>query len=188
MPLTQIQKTAEADFHKAATHLSSELAGVRTGRASTGLVEFIKVEAYGAESDIKSLAMIHAQDATTLLIKPFDQGTIQAIIKGIEKAGLGLRPMSDGKAIRISLPALSGDRRKDLITSVKKMGEEGKVRLRNIRRDANKHIDTAGKDKKLAIPEDVTKKAGEKLQDMLKKFEADADKMIAAKVKEIETV
>ena len=188
MPLTKIQKDAEAAMQKAFNHLSSELAGVRTGRASPGLVEFVKVEAYGAESDIKSLAMIHAEGATALLIKPFDQGTIQAIIRGIEKSGLGLRPMSDGKSIRISLPALSGDRRKDLITSVKKMGEEGKVTMRNARRDANKHIDTAGKDKTLAISEDVVKKASEKMQDLLKKYEADADKAIAAKVKEIETV
>jgi len=188
MPLTKFQKDAEAAMQKAFNHLSSELAGVRTGRASPGLVEFVKVEAYGAESDIKSLAMIHAEGATTLLIKPFDQGTIQAIIRGIEKSGLGLRPMSDGKSIRISLPAPSGDRRKELITSVKKMGEEGKVTMRNARRDANKHIDTAGKDKKQAIPEDAVKKASDKIQDMLKKYEADADKAIAAKVKEIETV
>lgn len=188
MPLAQFQKDAEAAMQKAFNRLSSELAGVRTGRASPGLVEYVKVEAYGSETDIKSLAMIHAEGATTLLIKPFDQGTIQAIIKGIEKAGLGLNPMSDGKSIRISLPALSGDRRKDLIASVKKMGEEGKVAMRNARRDANKHIDAAGKDKKLAISEDVVKKAGDKVQDLLKKYEADADKAIAAKIKEIETV
>ncbi len=188
MPLAKFQSDAEVAMNKALSRLSSELAGVRTGRASPGLVEYVKVEAYGAESDIKSLAMIHVEGATALLIKPFDQGTIQAIIKGIEKAGLGLNPMSDGKTIRISLPSLSGDRRKDLITSVKKMGEETKVTMRNGRRDANKGIETAGKDKKLAIPEDMVKKASEKVQELLKKFEADADKAVAAKIKEIETV
>lgn len=188
MPLAKFQADAEAAMKKGIDHLKKELDGIRTGRASPGLVEFVKVEAYGAESDIKSLAMVHADGATGLVIKPFDQGTIQAIIKGIEKANIGLRPMSDGKQIRISLPALSGDRRKELAASVKKMAEEAKVTMRNGRRDANKGIETAGKDKKLAIPEDAVKKATDKVQDLLKKYEAEADKLVVAKTKEIETV
>lgn len=181
-------KSAEEGMKKALDYLNSELKGIRTGRASPGLIEFVKVEAYGSESELRSIAMINAQDATNLMVKPYDAGTIQAIVKAIDKANLGVRAMSDGKQIRVSLPPLSGDRRKELVANVKKMSEDAKVKMRNARRDGNKAIETDGKDKKLAIPEDQVKKATDKVQDLLKKYEGEADKAVAAKTKELETV
>ncbi len=188
MDLSKIQKEATAQMIKALDYLKSELKGVRTGRATPSLIEFVKVEAYGSESELRSLAMVQAPEPTQLLVKPFDPGTINDIIKGIEKAGLGLNPMSDGKSLRISIPALSGDRRKDLISSCKAMGEQAKVAIRNSRRDANKHIDQAEKNKALGLSEDQIKSAKDAVQDLLKKHEAEVDKLIAEKTKQIEEV
>ena len=188
MDLKTIQNDATAQMIKALDYLKSELKGVRTGRAAPSLIEFVKVEAYGSESDLRSLAMVQAPEPSQLLVKPFDPGTVQDIIKGIEKAGLGLNPMADGKTIRINIPALSGDRRKQLIASVKAMGEQAKVTIRNARRDANKHIDQAEKDKSLGLSEDQIKSAKDDVQNLLKKHEAEVDTLVTDKTKQIEEV
>jgi len=186
MALNTIQNDATAQMQKAVDYLKSELKGVRTGRASPSLIEFVKIEAYGTESELRSLAMIQAPEPTQLLVKPFDPGTIQEIVKGIEKAGLGLNPQPDGKTIRISIPALSGDRRKDLIASCKSMGEQAKVTIRNARRDANKAIDQAEKDKSLGLSEDQIKSAKDDVQELLKLHEAEVEQLVVAKTKQIE--
>src|SRR5215510_821409 len=124
---------------KALEHLKKELRGIRTGRASPSLVEFVKVDYYGSQTDLKSLAAISVPEPTQLLVKPFDAGSIGEIKKAIESAGLGLNPMSEGKQLRINVPALSGERRQQLTAKVKKMGEDQKVAIRNARRDGNKH-------------------------------------------------
>jgi ribosome recycling factor len=188
MDLNTIEKEASAQMIKAVDYLKSELKGVRTGRATPALIEFVKVEAYGSETDLRSLAMVQAPEPTQLLVKPFDPGTVQDIIKGIEKAGLGLNPQADGKTVRVSIPALSGDRRKELIASCKAMGEQAKVTIRNARRDANKHIDQAEKDKSLGLSEDQVKSAKDDVQELLKKHEAEVDKLITDKTKQIEEV
>lgn len=179
---------AQETMIKSEEYLANELKGIRSGRASTALVEFVKVESYGSMSDLRSLASISIPEPGQILIKPFDPSQLQAIIKGIQAAGLGLNPQGEGKAVRVAVPPLSGDRRKQLIASVKQMGEQSKVALRNARRDANKHIDAAGKDKSLALSEDTVKEAKEDVQKLLKKYEDVLDTKIAAKSKELEQV
>jgi ribosome recycling factor len=171
---------------KALEHLKKELRGIRTGRASPSIVEFVKVDYYGSQSDLKSLASISVPEPTQLLIKPFDAGSVAEIKKAIEAAGLGLNPMPEGKQLRINLPPLSGDRRKQLVGHCKKMAEEAKVQLRNARRDGNKHADglKAGNH----IPEDELEQLKNEVQELLKKYEGEADKLTADKSKEIETV
>ena len=188
MDLNSIEKDAATTMAKSVDYLKSELKGVRTGRATPSLVEFVKVEAYGTESELRSLAMVQAPEPTQLLVKPFDPGTVQDIIKGIEKAGLGLNPQADGKQVRVSIPALSGDRRKELVASVKQMGEQAKIAVRNARRDANKHIDQLGKDKDAHVSEDDVKSAKDDVQDLLKKHEKQIDDLVAEKSKQIEEV
>ena len=177
----------EDHLQKAMEHLKKELRGVRTGRASPTIVESVRVEYYGSQSDLKSLASITCPEPTQILIKPFDAGSVQDIKKAIESSGLGLNPMPEGKQLRINIPALSGDRRKQLVAHCKKLGDDTKVSMRNIRRDANKHADQL-KAGAHAIPEDELETLKTEIQDMLKKFETEADNSVGAKVKEVETV
>lgn len=180
-----ILKQAQETMTKSMEHLKKELKGVRTGRASPSIIEFVKVEYYGSSQDLKSLASISVPEPTQLLIKPFDVGAIGEIKKAIESSGLGLNPISDGKQVRINLPALTGDRRKQLVAHCKKVAEEAKVVLRNARRDANKHADGL---KGSGVPEDELETLKTEIQDLLKKHEAEADTLTAAKQKEIETL
>jgi ribosome recycling factor len=179
---------AEESMEKAVDYARSEMKGIRTGRAQPSMLEMVKVECYGAESELRSVALISAPEPTQLLVKPFDPSTANEIAKSLEKAGLGFNPMVDNKQIRINLPALSGDRRKQLAASVKQMGEEAKIKIRNARRDANKSIDTAGKDKSLGLSEDDVASTKDEVQDLLKKYEATVETMVVEKTTEIEEV
>lgn len=180
-----ILKDAKTSMDKATDYLRNELKGIRTGRASTALVDFIKVNYYGSMSDLKSLAAISVPEPTQILIKPFDAGSVGEIKKAIESANLGLNPISEGKQLRVSVPALSGDRRKQLVSQVKKLGEDAKVAVRNVRRDANKHTDLLAKDKTAHIPEDEIKTLKDEVQDLLKKHETAIDQAVEAKSKEV---
>ncbi|MBL8757453.1 MAG: ribosome recycling factor [Phycisphaerae bacterium] len=177
----------EEHMTKAMEHLRKELRGIRTGRASPALVEFVKVEYYGSQSDLKSLASISVPEPTQILIKPFDAGAVAEIKKAIETSGLGLNPMPEGKQIRINIPPLSGDRRKQLVAHCKKLAEETKVQLRNARRDGNKHADGL-KSGANHIPEDELEQLKNEIQELLKKFEGETDKLVADKSKEVETL
>jgi ribosome recycling factor len=188
MDIDEILLTAEEQMEKAVNYLKNELRGVRTGRASTGLVEFVKVDVYGSPTDLRSVALITVPEPTQILVKPFDPSTLQAIVKGLQAAGLGLNPVAEGKQIRLNLPALSGENRQKLIGSVKAMGEQAKIAIRNTRRDANKSIDTAAKDKSLALSEDVIEDAKNDIQELVKKYEQQADDLLAAKTKEIQEI
>ena len=188
MDLDTIQLEAEEAMDKAVDYAKSEMRGIRTGRAQPSMVEFVKVECYGAETDLRSVALISAPEPTQLLIKPFDPSTANEIAKGIERAGLGFNPIVDNKQIRLNIPSLSGDRRKQLIGSVKQMGEQAKVTIRNARRDANKQIDAAGKDKSQGLSEDQVAQAKDEVQELLKKYESTVDTMVDDKTKEIEEV
>ncbi len=188
MELDEVLLTTEEGMEKAVNYLKNELKGIRTGRASTALVDFIKVDYYGSQSDLRSIALVSIPEATQLLIKPFDPGSTQAIVKAIQTSGLGLNPMTEGKQIRLSLPPLSGERRQQLMGSVKSMGEQAKVTLRNARRDGNKALDTLKKDKSQHVSEDEIEKAEQEIQDLLKKYETELDKLVAAKQKEIQEV
>lgn len=188
MDIDEILLTTEEAMEKAVTYLKHEMRGVRTGRASTALVEFIKVDYYGSMSDLRQLALISVPEPTQLLIKPFDPSSLQAVIKAIQSSGLGLNPISEGKQIRLALPALSGERRQQLASSIKHMGEQAKVTIRNARRDGNKHIDQAAKDKSLAVSEDAIEKAKEDVQELVKKYEHQVEELITAKSKEIQEI
>lgn len=173
-------------MEKAVDYLKQELRGVRTGRASPALVEFLKVEAYGSFTDLKALAGISVPEPTQLLIKPFDASIISAIKSAIEKSGLGINPMVEGKQIRLQLPPMSQERRQKDAARVKKMGEEAKIVIRNARRDANKHADAL----KAAstVPEDDVKTLKEEIQALLEKYEGELDKRVEEKSKEILTL
>ena len=188
MELDETLVECEDAMEKAVNYLKHELQGIRTGRASTSLVEYVKVDYYGSQTDLRQLAMVSVQDATQLIIKPFDPGSLQAIIKGIQQSGLGLNPVAEGKQIRISVPPLSGERRKELITKVKELGEQAKVTIRNARRDANKHIDAAGKDKQQHLSEDDVSGAKDEVQELTKKHESQVDELVERKTKEIQEV
>jgi ribosome recycling factor len=178
----------EDSMTKALEYLKQELRGIRTGRATTALVEFVKVDYYGSMTDLKSIASISVPEPSQLLIKPFDATAIAAIKQAIEAAGLGLNPMVEAKQIRLNVPALSSDRRQQLVTKVRKMGEEQKVAIRNTRRDANKHAEALSKQAGAHYPEDEIEKLKEEIQGLLKKFEDEIDKRVEEKAKEVSTV
>ena len=188
MDIDESLLTCEESMDKAVDYLKGELRGVRTGRASTALVEYIKVDYYGAMTELRQLALISVPEPTQILIKPFDASSAKEIGKAIEASGLGLNPMVEAKQVRLNLPALSGERRNQLIGSVKHMGEQAKVTVRNARRDANKHIDQASKDKAQHLSEDAVEQAKDDVQKLTKKYESQVDDQIAAKVKEIQEV
>jgi ribosome recycling factor len=180
--------SAEESMEKAVDYLKQELRGVRTGRASPALVEFLKVEAYGSQTDLKGLASISVPEPTQLLIKPFDATIISAIKSAIEKSGLGMNPMVEGKQIRLQLPPMSQERRQKDAARIKKMGEEAKIVIRNARRDANKHSDALGKSAASNVPEDEIKTLKEEIQSLLEKYEAEVDKRVDEKTKEVLTL
>src|SRR5690606_37412963 len=141
-----------------------------------------------ATSDLRQLAMVSVPEPTQIAIKPYDPSTVQAIIKGLQNAGLGLNPVADGKVVRVTLPALTADRRVQLAGNVKQMGEQAKVAVRNARRDANKEVDAAAKDKSNHLPEDEAKRVKDQIQDLLKRYESQIDELVAAKTAEIQSL
>lgn len=186
-PDTILLETEEA-MTKALDYLKHELRGVRTGRASPALVEFLKVDYYGSETELKAIASVSVPEPAQLLIKPFDQGAIGAIKQAIEKAGLGINPISEGKQIRLVIPPMSADRRTKDSARVRKMGEEAKVVIRNLRRDANKHADGLKNQPGAHFPEDEIETLKEEIQSLLKKYEDEVDARVEEKAKEIMTI
>ncbi len=186
-PDTILLETEEA-MEKATDYLKKEFRGLRTGRASTALVEFIKVDYYGSMTDLKSIAAINIPEPAQLLIKPFDVGAMAAIRHAIEASGLNLNPIGEGKQIRLVLPPLSADRRAQLVNHCKKLAEEARVTLRNARRDGNKHAETLAKAPGAHYPEDEIETLKEEIQGLLKKYEETVDKMVEEKSKEITTI
>lgn len=176
---------AEDAMDKGVEYLKQELRGVRSGRASTALIEYLKVEYYGANTELKALASISVPEPTQLLIKPFDQGAVGDIRRAIEAANLGLSPVVEDKSIRINVPTLTSERRQQLVARCKKVGEEAKVVLRNARRDANKHADALAKDSSAHVSEDQVADLKDQIQEMLKKHEAEVDRRVADKSKEV---
>ena len=156
---------------------------IRTGRANTSLLDKIHVEYYGAETALKSLATISTPDAQTIQLQPFDGGSIGLIEKAIAMSDLGLTPNNDGKVIRINIPPLTEDRRKDLCKLAAKYAEEGKVALRNIRRDAIDKVKKQEKDGDLS--EDQSRDEQDKVQKLTDKFIAELEKLLAQKEADI---
>ena len=170
-------------LEKALAHLKDQLKRIRTGRASSALVEGLRVDYYGTQTPISQMAQISIPEPRQILIKPFDAGALKDIEKAIRSSDLGLAPNNDGKVIRLNIPAMSGDQRKKLVQQIKKLAEDAKVACRNIRRDGNKAFETAEKDKK--INEDELTKGKEKVQDLLKKYETGIDDLADKKSKEV---
>ncbi len=174
---------AEERMEKGVQNMDKEFAKLRTGRASTSLVDSIKVDYYGTPTPIGQLASVAVPDSRTLTIQPWDKGGFTAVEKAILKSDLGLTPINDGKIIRISIPALTEERRKDLVKISRKYNEDAKIAVRNVRRDANEQLKKLEKDK--TISEDELKKATDEVQKLTDKYVAEADKKCQAKEKEI---
>jgi ribosome recycling factor len=183
MTVEEILFDAEERMEKALTKLKQDLTGIRTGRANPGMVDSLRVEAYGSPVPIKQIASVSAPEPQQLVIRPFDPGTIKDIEKGIIASDLGLAPQSDGKVIRLNIPPLSGEVRRKMVARTKELSEDTKVAVRNIRRDANKAAEVAQKDKE--ISEDVLESTKEEIQNLTKKFEDRANELAKAKESEV---
>lgn len=186
MPVDDVLLEYEMHLEKAIEHLQNELRGIRTGRASPALVEHIKVDYYGAPTDLRAIASISVPEAMQLLVKPFSPQDLKAIEKAIGDANIGLTPHSDGKQLRMSLPPLSQERRLQLVGQCKKLAEDTKIAIRNSRRDANKAIETEQKAGDLT--EDELESGKEQVQELTKKYEGKVDELIEHKRAEVMTV
>jgi ribosome recycling factor len=177
-----IKKNAEERMEKAIQALRRELTGLRAGRATPALLERIQVEYYGTQTPLNQLASITVADSRTLTIQPWDKSAMGDIEKAIMKSDLGITTTNDGSVIRISFPPLTEERRAELVKLTKKYGEEAKVAIRNVRRDANDEIKKLEKDQ---ISMDESKRHQEDIQKLTDRFVAEVDKVLAAKEKEI---
>lgn len=188
MSIDSIISACDANMNKSFEYLSRELRGIRTGRATTALIEYLKVDYYGSPTDLRELAAVSVPDSTQLLVKPFDPGAKAEIVRAIETAELGLNPRTDGDSVRISVPSPSSERRQQLVSQVKKLGEDAKVALRNDRRDTNKQIDQRVKDKENSISEDDGKRAKSQVEDLTKKWAGEVETLCQAKASEVEEI
>ena len=183
MPYDDIVLEAEDKMEKAIGVLGEEFRGVRTGRASAGLVDMLKVDAYGAPTPLKSLASITVPEPRMIMVKPFDPSVLNDIVKAIQKSEIGITPQSDGKIIRLAVPPLSEERRKQMVKMVKEYGEKAKVTIRNIRREGNQSAESEEKGK--TISEDEAKRTTEEIDRLTKEYEAKAQEAVDKKTKEI---
>jgi len=177
-----IKNSAEERMDKAVGALKRDLVTLRAGRATPALLDRVQVEYYGAMTPVNQLANINTPDTRTLMVQPWDKSSLAAIEKAILKSDLGLTPSNDGSMIRLTIPALTEERRAELVKLTRKFGEEAKVAIRNIRRDAN---DDIKKLEKTDISEDESRRHQEDIQKSTDKFIAEVDKVLAAKEKEI---
>ncbi len=159
---------------------------IRTGRANASILDRVTVEYYGTENQLNSLANITTPDATTIMIQPYDKGSMGAIEKAIQMSDVGLTPNNDGQVIRLNIPPLTEERRKDLVKLASKMAEEGKVAIRNIRRDAVDHVRKQEKNSELS--KDESRDLQDNIQKVTDKFTGKIDELLAAKEKDIMTV
>jgi len=185
MPVDDILIDAEERMEKAVKVLEERFSAFRTGRASSALVENIKVEYYGSPAPLKSIANISVLSAQMIVIKPYDPSALKDIEKAILTSEIGIAPQNDGKLIRLAVPPLSEQRRKQLASAAKELAEETKVSVRNIRRDANKGIDAEEKDKKSSVGKDEAFAAKEEVQELTKKYESRIEELLEKKTGEI---
>jgi ribosome recycling factor len=179
MDVNQLKKTTEEKMKKSVDALKTDLAKVRTGRAHTGLLDHIKVDYYGNETPLSQVANITLVDSRTIGVQPWEKKLAPAIEKAIRDSDLGLNPATQGDVVRVPMPALTEERRRELIKVVKHEGENAKVAIRNLRRDANQHL----KDllKKHAIPEDQERRAQDEVQKLTDRYVAEVDKLLHQK-------
>jgi len=177
---------AESTMHKAVESTQRAFNTIRTGRANASLLDRIMVEYYGSPTPLKSLASINTPDASTITIQPYDKSSLNQIEKAISLSDIGLTPSNDGQIIRLNIPPLTSDRRKEFVKMAAKMAEEGKVSIRNIRRDA---VDSVRKQEKNSeISEDESLDLQDKIQKLTDKYTAKIDELLAEKEKDITTV
>lgn len=183
-----IKKTIDgmqSHLDKAIDHLEHELIKVRTGRANPQMLDEIKIDYYGAPTPLNQVASVNTPDARTIVIQPWEKSMLQAIEKAIQAANLGFNPQNDGSIVRISVPPLTEERRKELVKKAKAEGEHCKVTIRNARRDANEALK---RELKKAITEDEMKTGEQKIQQIIDAFIVKVDKHLETKEKEIMTV
>jgi ribosome recycling factor len=179
MSVADVRKSAEQRMQKSIEALKADLGKVRTGRAHTGLLDHIVVDYYGTPTPIPQIGSVSLLDARTLAVTPWEKKLLQAVEKAIRDSDLGLNPASDGERVRVPMPALTEERRRDLIKVVRHEAENARVAVRNIRRDSNTHL----KDmlKKKEIPEDQERKAQDDVQKLTDRFIAEIDKILQQK-------
>lgn len=183
MPIIEIVSDAESKMKKALEILHDQLRALRTGRASTGLVENIKVDYYGSPIPLKQIATLATPQPDMIVIKPFDPASVKEIEKAIKNSDLSIAPIVDGKFIRLSIPPLSEERRNQLAAQAKQTGELAKVSIRNIRRDAVKHLEKEQKDK--LVTEDDLEKSKKQIDDVTKQYSDKVEDMVKHKSDEI---
>jgi len=186
MNMTEIRKTTEDKMKKSIESLKHDLAKIRTGRAHTGLLDHIQVDYYGSMVPINQVGQVGLGDARTITVQPFEKKMVPVIEKAIRDSDLGLNPASHGDVIRVPMPALTEERRKELTKVVRHEGENARVAVRNLRRDANTHLKELLKKKEVA--EDEERRAQDDVQKLTDRFVGEIDKLIAEKEKEILTV
>ncbi len=183
MTIEDIKKQAQEKMDKCVNQLKKELATVRTGRANPLILDKVLVDYYGAPTGLRQLAQVSVSEGTTLVISPFDKSIIKEIEKAIVKAEIGITPNSDGVVVRLAFPPLTQDRRKELAKQVKAMGEEAKVAIRNVRRDAQDAVKKLEKSDNL--PEDAIKDGQDQVQKITDKFIKTVDETVVAKENEV---
>ena len=181
--LAEVRKNAEQKMHKSLEALRADLGKVRTGRAHTGLLDHVTVDYYGTHTPIPKVANVSLLDARTLGVSPWEKKMLAAIEKAIRDSDLGLNPASHGDMVRVPMPALTEERRRDLVKVIKHEGENAKVAVRNLRRDANQVLKEMLKKK--TVSEDQERRAQDEIQKLTDRHIADIDKMIAAKEAEL---
>jgi len=183
MPMDDILLDCEERMEKAVDFFRKELRGIRTGRASSGLVEHIKVDYFGSPTELRQLASIAVPQPDMIVVKPFDPGSVKSIEKALQTSGLGITPIADGKIIRLPVPMLSTERRQQLAGQLKKMAEETRVAVRNIRREANKAADQ--EEKAGTLTEDEADKCKEEVQKLTDEHGGKIGEAMEAKQKEV---
>jgi len=183
--LRKIISEMQNHMDKAISHLEQELARIRAGKANPSMLDSIQVDYYGNNTPLSQVANVNTPDARTIMIQPWEKGMLVPIEKAIMAANLGFNPQNDGTVIRITVPPLTEERRKDLVKKTKAEGEHAKVTIRNLRRDANEHVKKEGKG---GVPEDMIKDAEQRIQTTTDGFITKVDKHLDVKEKEIMTV
>ena len=179
----EILLDCEDRMEKAVGVYQGQLQGLRTGRATPALVDSLRVEAYGAPTPLKQLANVSVPEPQQIVIRPFDPGVINDIVTAIQASELGLAPNSDGRLVRLNVPSLSTERRRQLVSRVKELAEEARVAIRNIRRDANKHAEQGEKQK--LFSEDDRDQAKDEIQELTKRFEGKVNNLASSKETEV---
>jgi ribosome recycling factor len=186
MSIAEVRQSAEQKMQKSIEALKTSLAKIRTGRAHAGLLDHIQVDYYGSMVPLSQVANVTVQDARTLGVQPWEKKMVQVVDKAIRESDLGLNPATSGDLIRVPMPPLSEERRRELTKVVKHEGEQAKVAVRNLRRDANEHLKKLLKDK--AISEDDERRAQDDVQKLTDRFVVEIDRMLSVKEQEIMTV